>query len=138
MKKIPFSIVFFHTKDGHVLLQDRKNIPLDDSDWGFFGGLHEQGETPEQALVREIKEELDFDMSHHVHVHSFESPRNEGTFEGHVFAAELPENFEEVFTVQEGDGMKLYHVNELDTVKFSELHEEITKPLVKTYLKKKP
>lgn len=31
--------------------------------WGFFGGKVDKEETPEQALVREIKEELNFDLS---------------------------------------------------------------------------
>ena len=137
MKRLPFSIMFFYTQDGHVLLQDRKSIPIDDSEWGFFGGIHEKNETPEQALIREIKEELNFDTSHHVHVHSFESPYHEGMFEGHIFASELPENHEEVFTVLEGDGMKLYHVDDLDTVKLSKLHAEVTKPIIKKFFKKK-
>jgi 8-oxo-dGTP pyrophosphatase MutT (NUDIX family) len=136
MKRLPFSILFFYTKDGRVLLQDRKNLPIDDSDWGFFGGIHQQGETPEEALKREIMEELNFETSHHVHVHSFESPRSEHLFEGHIFAAELPENHEELFTVLEGDGMQLHHVDDFDSVKFSLLHKEITTPVVKKYLKK--
>ncbi len=30
--------------------------------WDLFGGLVEKGETPEQALVREVKEELGYEL----------------------------------------------------------------------------
>ena len=41
-------------KDGKILLQRRK----DDGLWAINGGCLEMGETFEQALVRELKEEL--------------------------------------------------------------------------------
>lgn len=47
--------------DGRILLAKRP----DDKDmaglWEFPGGKIEQGETPEQALIRELKEELAID-----------------------------------------------------------------------------
>jgi len=47
---------------GEVLLQLRDNkpeIPYPNT-WGTFGGQIEAGEQPEQAVIREIKEELDY------------------------------------------------------------------------------
>lgn len=45
---------------GRYLLQLRDNAPgiALPSHWGMFGGTAEPGETPEQALIREIEEEL--------------------------------------------------------------------------------
>lgn len=44
--------------DGRIYTTQRGCGPYKDG-WGFPGGKIEPGETPEQALVQEIKEELD-------------------------------------------------------------------------------
>lgn len=51
-------------RDGKFLMQLRDNIPtiLYPGLWGFFGGHMEPGETPEIAVQREIKEEINYDM----------------------------------------------------------------------------
>lgn len=49
--------------NGRVFLQlrdDKPSIPFPNS-WGTFGGQIEDGETPGQAIRREISEELSFD-----------------------------------------------------------------------------
>ena len=51
-------------KDDKVLIAQRKDKELSGK-WEFPGGKIEKGETPEQALKREIKEELDIDISVH-------------------------------------------------------------------------
>jgi 8-oxo-dGTP diphosphatase len=48
-------------KDKRILLQHRaKDAERLPDFWGFFGGGIEKGETPEQALIRESQEELDY------------------------------------------------------------------------------
>lgn len=49
------------TEQGKTIVQDRRGYkpPL----WGYFGGGMEQGETPLEAIVREIREELDFEVN---------------------------------------------------------------------------
>lgn len=62
MKEIAARI--FENDKGEFLLylrDDKPGIPFPGY-WDLIGGHVEEGETPEQALVREVKEELDIDL----------------------------------------------------------------------------
>jgi len=59
----PFAIAIIY-QNNKYLLQLRNNIPtiVYPRCLGLFGGHIEEGKTPEKALVREIKEEIDYDV----------------------------------------------------------------------------
>jgi len=63
MKTYKISVVLFYDKN-NILIQDRKDFAIRrfGEEYGFFGGKIKQGETPEQALKREIKEELNIEI----------------------------------------------------------------------------
>ena len=49
--------------DGRILLQYRnKDNKWNQDSWGEFGGQIEEGETPEEAVKRELKEELGIEL----------------------------------------------------------------------------
>ncbi len=57
--------IILENPNGELLLYKRDNkpgIPFPGY-WDLIGGHVEDGETPEQALVREIKEELDIELT---------------------------------------------------------------------------
>jgi 8-oxo-dGTP diphosphatase len=63
MKQIAQVLLF--DRDCRLLIylrDDDPHIPFPNH-WDFFGGHVEEGETPEEAVAREVKEELGLDLS---------------------------------------------------------------------------
>ncbi|HEU4765955.1 MAG TPA: NUDIX domain-containing protein, partial [Pyrinomonadaceae bacterium] len=96
---------------GQVLLQQRDDNPAIryPDHWSLFGGTIEDGESPAEAVAREVLEEIDFDM------------RNFGLFREFVqnnkrefaFAGELSAQVDEL-TLSEGQGMNLFYPEQLN------------------------
>ena len=61
MKMVLVSAVALIDVDGRVLLAQRPQGKSMEGLWEFPGGKIEQGETPEEALIRELHEELGID-----------------------------------------------------------------------------
>ncbi len=103
--------------DGRVLLQHRDATPgLSGAGlWGFFGGHIEPGETPADAFLREIDEELGWRPRHfepylHRQVPGLRRAGDRGygaDVVTHVFAAHLDVPLD-ALTLGEGQGMALY------------------------------
>ncbi len=111
MERRDVAVVAFYDSDKNVLLQDRKTINKRGERWGFFGGGMEKGETPEQAIIREIKEELDYHLEDFDYLKQLSVKYPDIFLVGHVFVAPLKVNLED-FNLQEGDGMKLFSMKE--------------------------
>ena len=97
-------------RDGRWLMQLRDEIPtiVAPGCWGLFGGHLDPGETPEQALRRELLEEiswqpneLEFTMVHHIHRRT-----------AHVFRSELSVPLEQL-RLLEGQDMALVSTDDL-------------------------
>jgi 8-oxo-dGTP pyrophosphatase MutT (NUDIX family) len=67
--------------------------------FGIFGGSVEEGETPEDALFREIREELDYQPRNLMFFRKYEHADHEQ----YVFFDEVGENFENEIQVLEGE-----------------------------------
>lgn len=62
MKLVLVAALALIDEDGRVLLSQRPEGKRLAGLWEFPGGKVEQGETPEAALIREIREELGIDL----------------------------------------------------------------------------
>jgi mutator protein MutT len=57
------SVLILYSVTGQILLQHRSHdAPRLPNFWAFFGGGIEQGESPREALEREIREELSYQV----------------------------------------------------------------------------
>ncbi len=118
------ALVLFY-KDDRILIQDRRDISKLGEEWGFFGGSIEQGESPEQAVVRETKEELGYKLSDFTFVRQSHHSYKDWTFTIFAFIAPLPEL--SAFDQKEGQGMKLVTEQEAVKLKFNPPDYDIIK-----------
>jgi len=95
---------------GHVLLQQRDNNPeiRYPGHWSLFGGTIEDGESAAEAVAREVREEIDFEMQNFGLFREFVQ-NNKHEF---AFVGELTASLDEL-TLSEGQGMKLFHPAQL-------------------------
>ena len=106
---------------GWVLLQHRtEDAPTWPGYWGLFGGGAEEGETPSEALVREVREETGFDASGATEagVVSYEGFTS-GNLRMTVFHAfvEMKDIQAMASALTEGQGLGLFPVEELRGMK---------------------
>jgi len=72
MKQIAQVLLFDHDRRLLIYLRDDKpDIPFPNH-WDFFGGHVEAGESPDQAMVREVKEELGIQLAEWQFVRRYE------------------------------------------------------------------
>ncbi len=123
------TIVFF-SPSHQVLLQDREGISKFGEKWGFFGGSIEEGESPIQALMREINEELSFDLEQFDFFKQYSGIFPNGqTVIANVFIGPLPPLSRLVQT--EGKSMRLFSFLECRSIGLLDLDKKILSDIEK-------
>lgn len=116
-KKENSLLIPYRIENGNVVVFLQKRSPHSKTlpnHFSFFGGKLEAGETTDQALVREIKEELDFNIKDFTFLKEYHSSLK-GDLSLSVYFSQVPENFEDQITVYEGEYGKFFSEAEIAT-----------------------
>ena len=108
---------------GRFLLQHRTDdAPRAPGYWSFFGGRLEKGEKPEQALLREAKEELGIKLRNYHFFNKYETDgRDSQDHEKFVFVGPLTYSLEYLMKNQkEGQGFGFFYINGAKNLKIKE------------------
>ena len=109
------ALILFYDKRGRILLQNRRGISKHGEEWGYFGGRIKPGETAEDAIIREVKEELDFDLKEYTFIGIVRTTDQRGKIKRHVFISPLPDMKQ--LKQKEGKNMQLFSLQEAKKVK---------------------
>lgn len=125
--------VILISEDGSVLLQhrDKRNRWNQDS-WSEFGGQIEEGETPEEAVKRELGEELGIKITGLKFFKKYNFERTKGIYEQFVFTAPINHSIQTLKKQQkEGDDLAFFTAEEIENLKTA----DYTKRILKNYFR---
>ncbi len=111
------AIVVF-TDDKDVVVQERGAVSKVGEKYGFWGGKIEVGETPEETIKREIKEEMGFELKNFSYLGSFPYEVKEecqwkgGKINQEVFISPISEIPKDV-KISEGKGLMKMPIEEV-------------------------
>ena len=106
MNNANVKIILINPK-GEILLLHRDNIPTIKSPnkWSFVGGVLEEGETPKECILRETKEEINYDVTDISLFKEYDDPE----IKRYVFVGKIDKEISEL-TLTEGDDMNFFTV----------------------------
>lgn len=133
MQKI--AAIILENDKGEFLLALRDNkswIPFPNH-WDLIGGHVEEGETPEEALIREVKEELDIELTDYSFYKEFLCLEGDA-FENikYIYTGKINIPIEEI-TLYEGQKAQYFTKEQIPEVKFA----NIIKSVVMDYINNK-
>jgi 8-oxo-dGTP diphosphatase len=109
------SKIILTNKENKVLLQLRSKNHSHPGSWALFGGHIEDSETPEEALIREIKEEINYLITDYQLIKETVVEDFGKVFWFHgIIDAKLPE-----LTLNEGDDFNFFTYEELSKIKIA-------------------
>jgi 8-oxo-dGTP diphosphatase len=135
MKQI--AAIILENDKGEFLLYLRDNkpgIPFPDH-WDLIGGHVEEGETPEVALVREFKEELDLDLKEYTFYKKYECLTGDA-YENikYIYSGKINLPIEKV-TLLEGVRPQYFSREEIHNVKFANILKSIVMEYISEHYK---
>lgn len=115
------SLIVLFDQEGKMLFQHRDaHAPIHANQWSLFGGGIEEGETPEEAVIRETKEELDIAIKNPLLVGEREKEKG-GTH--YYFIAKWTDK--NALRLLEGDRMDWFTITEAHTIGLPSTHKTL-------------
>lgn len=125
------AVLILYNEKKQILLQHRaKDAERLPDYWAFFGGGLEEGETPEQTLVREIFEELEYRVKNPVRIFDQRFGVKDDTMK-YVFVESY--DVSQQLVQHEGQDMRWFTFDELDTLLIVD-HDKIALKKIHDYL----
>lgn len=127
-KKVVLAII--RNKKGEVLLQ-KKTFDYNwfPGKWSLFGGSVEKGESFEEAMRRELFEELGLNFNKIKFLGTDYFSLNGVDFEGKIFSCDFKRDIKEI-SLGEGAGFAFFDKKELDSANISEVNLKILKKYI--------
>jgi 8-oxo-dGTP diphosphatase len=132
MKEISQVLLFDSDRRLVVYLRDDNPAIPFPNHWDFFGGHLEAGETPEQALVREVKEELGIELKQWKFFRLYHCDRGDAYPNlKHIYWAEIDQSATQL-TLNEGQRLMSIEPSERDRVKFANILAQILEDFIES------
>jgi 8-oxo-dGTP diphosphatase len=134
MKEISQVLLFDPSSRLLVYLRDDNPAIPFPNHWDLFGGHLEADETPEQALVREVREELGLELKHWNFFRVYQCTRGD-VYPNvkHIYWAQIDQSSAQL-TLNEGQRLMSIGLNELDRINFANILREIVADFIEAGL----
>lgn len=125
MKEIAAIILENDKGELFLALRDNKpGIPFPNH-WDLIGGHVEKGETPEEALVREVKEELDIDLMEYTFYKKYECLEGDAYPNiKYIYSGKINIPIDEI-TLLEGERSQYFSREEILNIRFANIIKSI-------------
>ena len=131
LKRDRFSGIILVNTEGKALLQLRgQNDFLYPNYWTLPGGRVEKGESPELAIVREVKEELGLDLHHFRLFRTIVEDTSDEIVERHIYWSSISGKAEDL-RLGEGVALRYFNPKEISLIKVA----FDLKPVIADFLK---
>ena len=120
--KRTYSCIALYNKLGQVLLQHRTDdAPTLAGQWAYFGGGIDEGESPDDACVRETKEELGYDVKSADLSFTYDFETQKSVVKKYLYVQPYDESQD--LQLLEGKGMDWFRRDQIDSLNMADFNK---------------